>query len=513
MNLLGSKQGDLINSSYRLPLFSAVDQADKAHSISMQRRAEAGCILGADMRHEILPRRAFLGAVAAGATSTTGAPFLQTRRSKPNVLYIHSHDSGRYFQPYGHAVPTPNLQRLAEAGVLFRQAFNAAPTCSPSRASLLTGVCPHNNGMLGLAHRGFALNDYKEHVIHTLRSAGYSSALVGLQHIANDPGVIGYDTVTVVPGNHVEQVVPRAVEFLGKARGPFFLDVGFFETHRPFRQVSAKEDPRFCLPPAPIPDTAMSRADIAAFKASARVLDDGVGAVLKALESNGLAGNTLVISTTDHGIAFPDMKCHLTDDGLGVSLIMRGPGGFSGGQVCDAMVSHLDIFPTLCEIAGAEKPARLQGASLLPLIHGSAREIHEEIFAEVNYHAAYEPKRAARTLRWKYIRHFDQRTHPNLPNCDDGPSKSYWLEHGWRQQIADAEQLYDLIFDPNERRNLAHDPGVRATLEEMRGRLDRWMHATNDPLLRGPVPAPPGSRINDADGTSPTEAPRITPKS
>jgi arylsulfatase A-like enzyme len=79
---------------------------------------------------------------------------------RPNILYIHSHDTGRYVQPYGHAIPTPNLQRLAEQGVLFRQAYSAAPTCSPSRAGLLTGQCAHSSGMLGLAHRGFSLRDY-----------------------------------------------------------------------------------------------------------------------------------------------------------------------------------------------------------------------------------------------------------------------------------------------------------------------------------------------------------------
>ena len=99
--------------------------------------------------------------------------------NRPNILYIHSHDTGRYVQPYGHAIPTPNIQRLAEQGVLFRKAFCAAPTCSPSRASLLTGQYAHCNGMLGLAHRGFSLYDYKQHLIHTLRKEGYKSALIG----------------------------------------------------------------------------------------------------------------------------------------------------------------------------------------------------------------------------------------------------------------------------------------------------------------------------------------------
>jgi len=363
--------------------------------------------------------------------------------------------------------------------------------------------------MLGLAHRGFSLNDYRKHILHTLRGSGYYSALIGLQHIARDPGVIGYDKVVSFNGNHVEQVAPAAAAFLGAApRQPFLLTVGFFETHRVYRKPGPNEDPRFCLPPAPIPDTPQTRWDIASFKASARVLDEGVGTVLRALEANGLAEDTLVISTTDHGIAFPNMKCHLTDGGMGVHLVMRGPGGFSGGKVCDAMVSQLDLFPTICDLAGAGHPAWLQGKSMMPLIRGEAKEINEEIFAEVNYHAAYEPKRAVRTHRWKYIRHYDGRNHPNLPNCDDGPSKTLWLDHGWRNQLVAAEQLYDLMFDPNEVNSLAGDPAHYAVLEEMRGRLDRWMHATNDPLLHGPIKAPPGAVANDPEGTSPEEKPQ-----
>ena len=266
------------------------------------------------MGHTELPRRNFLRTCVAGAAANAIA---EVQGSQPNILYIHSHDTGRYLQPYGHAVPAPNLQRLAEGGVLFRKAFNAAPTCSPSRASLLTGMCPHSNGMFGLAHRGFALNDYRQHIVHTLRPAGYQSALIGLQHIARDPAVIGYDRVESFQGNRVENVAPAAAAFLReKHSAPFFLDVGFFETHREFRAPGPKEDARFCLPPAPIPDTPQTRADIAAFKASARVMDEGVGVVLKALEDAGLAGNTLVISTTDHGIPFPSMKCNLSDHGI-----------------------------------------------------------------------------------------------------------------------------------------------------------------------------------------------------
>ena len=86
---------------------------------------------------------------------------------------------------------------------------------------------------------------------------------------------------------------------------------------------------------------------MASFKATARILDDAIGTILSQLAASGLAENTLIISTTDHGIAFPDMKCNLTDQGWGVSMIMRGPGGFTGGKVCDAMISQLDVYPTI----------------------------------------------------------------------------------------------------------------------------------------------------------------------
>ena len=232
----------------------------------------------------------------------------------------------------------------------------------------------------------------------------------------------------------------------------------------------------------------------------------GAAAVVVTLGSRGaLLDNTLVISTTDHGIAFPSMKCNLTDDGWGVSLIMRGPAEFNGGIVCDSLISHLDVFPTICEFIGIEKPSWLEGKSILPILRGQRKEINEEVFAEVNFHAAYEPKRAVRTSRWKYIRHYGERKTPVLPNCDDSVSKNLWLDHGWRKRSIEQEELYDLIFDPTEHQNVAIDPAYRSVLDEMRQRLSRWMHATDDPLLLGPVPAPHGAQINNPDGVSPKE--------
>ena len=424
--------------------------------------------------------------------------------SLPNILYIHSHDSGRCLQPYGHAIPTPNLQALAEQGVLFRRAYCAAPTCSPSRAALLTGQSAHNSGMLGLVNRGFALKDYKQHIIHTLKSAGYTSALAGIQHVAGTvtgrgAEEIGYDHLL---GGR-DQAHQHAIDFIAAApQQPFFLAVGFFETHREF-PLEHDIQPHYVRPPAPLPDTPRIRQDMANYIAMAKILDGKIGQVIQALDDHNLRDNTLIIYTTDHGIAFPGMKCSLKDGGIGVALMMQGAGLFGGGRVVDAMVSHIDIFPTLCDLLNIAAPAWLQGHSILPLLRGEAASIRDEVFAEVNYHAAYEPKRALRTDRYKYIRRYDQRESPVLPNIDDGLSKDECLAHGFARRAPLSEQLYDTFFDPTESHNLAHQPDRAAILQEMRSRLDGWMQATADPLLQGHIPAPKGALLNNPDDSSP----------
>lgn len=432
---------------------------------------------------------------------------------RPNVVYIHSHDTGRYVQPYGAPVAMPNYQRIADEGVLFRQAFCAGPTCSPSRAALLTGQWAHFSGMLGLAHRGFRLNDERRHLAHTLKSAGYDTALAGIQHVAagpDGPARLGYDAVLGKPS--VAAAV--AAEYIAGRRDtggrPFFLDVGSFETHRArgiwHHDDGPKGDPRHVRPPAPLPDTPETRQDMADFYESARTLDRKVGVVLGALDAAGIAEDTLVICTTDHGIAFPRMKCSLTDHGIGVLLMLRWPRRLAGGRGSDALVSHVDVFPTLCDLLGIEEPTWLQGRSLAPVLDGAANEVRDELFAEVTYHAAYEPQRAVRTRRWKYIRRWDDRGHPILPNCDDSVSKEVLLAHGWRDRAPAREQLYDLVFDPNEACDLAADPAHAEPLKEMRARLDAWMRETDDPLLAGGhVPPPPGAQVNDPEGLSPQE--------
>lgn len=439
----------------------------------------------------------------------------------PNIVYLHSHDTGRYIQPYGYAVETPAMQRFAEQAALFRNAFCAGPTCSPSRAALLTGQAPHSAGMMGLAHRGWSMNDYSQHLLHTLRGIGYDSALCGVQHIAgkNVGGVkaIGYDEVMEFKNGGAGQ--PHAVRaFLERrrqTRRPFFLSVGFIETHRRgewhLPDDSPVGDGRYVRAPSPLPDTPATRRDFADYRECVRRLDGYYGRILQSLEDTGLADNTLVIITTDHGIAYPHMKCNLTDHGIGVLLMIRPPRAwrdtFRAGAVVEPMVSHIDIFPTLCDLLGIDRPPWLQGRSMVPLLRGEIDALHEAVFSEVTWHAAYEPKRCLRTARYKYIRRFDvdRFAQQVLANCDNSASKTLLVDHDWLSRRRERESLYDLVFDPNEANNLADAPGMGDVLADLRGRLDRWMADTHDPLLQGQVAARPGDTITPQDRYDPSD--------
>lgn len=440
-----------------------------------------------------------------------------------NIIYIHSHDTGRYIQPFGFAVETPNLQQFAEDAVLFRNNHCAAPTCSPSRAALLTGQYPHQNGMTALAHRGGQLNDLSKHLANYLKSQGYATAIAGVQHVSGGDKVHdqGYERVL---RNEFSPDWPKdseswnqwyaqiAVEYIMRAdkSKPFFLDCGFDLTHRYGKgdqwhttRNAPGGDPRYVRPPAPLPDTPETRQDFADFRVAVNLLDNCIGKVLDALKMSGAADNTLIIITTDHGIAYPFMKCNLTGHGTGVSLMLRNPSiNFTGGKVIDALTSHIDVFPTICDAAALPAPEWLEGKSLVPLVNDGV-PAREEIHAEVNWHAAVEPMRSVRTDRYNYIRRFDPKPYPVLPNCDDSISKTMLRKAGWDKRPSAAEELYDLMFDPNEACNRADDQAYADILENMRQRMRNWMVKTDDPLLTGRIDPWPGASIARVTDESP----------
>ncbi len=428
-----------------------------------------------------------------------------------NVIYIHTHDSGRYIEPYGCGIKTPNLMAFARESLLFRHCYNAGPTCSPSRAALLTGMSPHECGMEGLAHRGWKLRDYARHLAPFLGRNGFHTALCGVQHEAPDPAMIGYDELLSPPENDAANPKSRdlvnahaCAEYIARyfsttGQRPLFLAFGMTSTHRIYPALDPDDTGfDYVTPPPVVYDCEQNRRDIAEFQKSADIADQSVGVVLDALKRAGVYDDSLIIFTTDHGLAFPHMKCTLYDTGIGVSLIVRHPKGARNGRATDALVSHIDLYPTICDAAGIAPPDGLRGTSLIPLLRGESDAAGSEIFSEVTFHAAYEPMRCIRTKRYKLIRFFDSHNGSVLANTDDGYAKRFLLEHGGFSGVRAREMLIDLYIDPLERENLAWDARYKEVYADMWDRLDAWMKDTHDPLLTSGAraPRPQGSRVN-----------------
>jgi len=424
------------------------------------------------------------------------------KEKKPNILIIITHDTGRHLGCYGRNVETPNLDKLADEGVLFTNFFCTAPQCSPSRASLLTGRYPHNHGLIGLTHRGFRLNINEPLLPALLANAGYSTYLFGFQHESPDPYSLGYQKVFKAKTNSCLDVTPHVLDFLAKKpKSPFFMMIGFSETHRPFPEYDGPVDNIKGLPY--LPDVEDIRRDLASLYMLVRRVDGKIGEILRAVDDAGLKDDTLIVFTTDHGAAFPGAKATLFDLGIEISMLMRGPGDFMGGKKIDTLLSNLDFAPTILDLCGIPIPREMQGRSMLPVIRGEADRLHDWIFVEQTYHAAYDPIRGVRTERFKYIRSFENRPFWFPPNVDGGPSKEVARKLGYFNKPRPPEMLFDLHNDPWERRNLAADPRYADLLEKMRTILEDWMRETDDPLLNGYVPPHPGARVTPPESYTP----------
>lgn len=429
-----------------------------------------------------------------------------------NILYLNTHDIGCYLEPYGYQVETPNLMELAKEGLIFRNTFCACPTCSPSRGALVTGQYPHSNGLIGLTHRGFTISDHSHHLASYLSGLGYETVLSGVQHegLLRRETELGYRKV-LNPEEYYrkdkkqselltwqdEMAARNAVSYLKERDAdskPFFMAVGFGCTHRDYPEVPDDYDTAYVLPPKTIPDTPESRRDMAGLMIALKTVDRLCGTILKALKETGEYDNTLILFTTDHGVAFPKAKCNLNDDGSKVSLLMTWPGMKRRRSAVDALISQVDLFPTLCTIAGLPIPDWIQGKSFLPVIEGEKEEIRDAIFSEINYHVAYEPVRSVRTKRYRYVRHWEcGYPHPMAVHIDDGESKEIFHRCGYFETTVPEEELYDLMLDPQEGNNLAGRPEYAEVLEDMRKRMEEWQIETGDPLLDGKVSLPEGA--------------------
>ncbi len=433
----------------------------------------------------------------------------------PNVLLIHCHDLGQYVGCYGVDIEMPNLERLAEEGARFANHFTTAPQCSPSRGSLFTGCYPHVNGLLGLAHTDWEL-DTKQTLPHRLSKAGYGTHLFGLQHISESPEDIGYDEIhtagrlspNVAPElhsvNRAADVADTLSQYLESGLGsPFFASVGFFEAHRLVTDEPDEEegdilygygdrydadDPDEIEVPGYLPDEPGVREDLAAMRGMVYALDDALGTILDSLESAGLEEETLVLFTTEHGIAFPRAKGTCYDPGIEAFLLARYPPLIDGGTVYEELVSNVDILPTVLDLAIGETPADIDGYSLVPLLdEDQTYSPRNHVFAEITWHGAYNPIRAIRTERFKYIRNFWHNPRVFLPNDVYASLAGREVRGRYGRPSRVYEELYNLASDPHEQENVATEADYKQVRTKLASTLATWMHKTDDPILDGPI--------------------------
>ena len=417
---------------------------------------------------------------------------------KPNVVIITCHDLGDYLGPYGVPVETPNLDAVAQQGVVMENHFSTGSVCSPSRGSLMTGCYPHTTGLMGLTHRGWELEvDRTPHLAALMDELGYDTYLFGFQHEHPDRTALGYKHHVRPPkGYDVEQVVPLFTEWLHKREDdgrPFFAAVGFSETHRMGgpnfdfkRDVYESADPAEVEVPPFLPDIPEVRQDLADFYGAVNLVDKMVGLVVKALEETGLSGRTLLIFTSDHGASFMHSKATLYDGGTKVAMLARWPGVLPAGHRCPALTSHVDVVPTLFDLLDLTVPREAQGHSFAAAARGRDGGERDYVFAERNYTNYYDPARMVRSQSFKYIRKglrtciFDF-VIPELEQCSSSFRRKREVFEFYSSTRC-TEELYDLEADPGEMNNLAEDPACESTLDMLRSALAEHLARTDDPF-------------------------------
>ncbi len=427
-----------------------------------------------------------------------GKPSLESQNAskqyRPNFVVFLADDVGwDDIGAFGHpTVRTPNIDGLARTGARFMQAFLTTSSCSPTRCSILTGRYPHS-AAAAEAHQPL-LHDQVT-MVEKLKEAGYYTASAGKWHLGADAttrfnrvrrGDVGDSSGC---GYWVQSFRERPPD------RPFFLWLASLDAHLPFEAgtIAPPYSLSDAVVPPFLPDLPEIRDDLNLYSEKITRLDDYVGRVLSEIElQRDVAQHTMVLFLSDNGRPFPRCKTTLYDSGVRTPLIIRLPGVVKPGTVSSSLISVVDIAPTILELAGLPVPGMMQGVSFARVLRDPTAELRPYIVAEQNWHDYAARERAVRTRSFKYIRNF----YPDLadtPPADVVRSRTFQIMRKMKDagllapaQMAcfirprPGEELYDLLADPHELRNLAAVPNHREMLQNLRTILNRWQTETND---------------------------------
>ena len=417
---------------------------------------------------------------------------------KPNLVVFLSDDHGAIDNaPYGAGdMRTPNMARLASAGLLFEQAFVNSPACAPSRATLLTGLYP--------ARHGAEANHAKPHAAlrklpSFLQALGYEVVAFGkVSHYryTKDYGFdhFAHDTF------HDHAAIPAAIEFLEQRTSdkPLCIFVGSNWPHVPWPVDQTMYSPDEVLLPPTFVNTPETLVERSLYYAAVENMDEELGQVYDAARSK-FGDDMFFLHTSDHGLQMPFGKWNLYDAGVRTPMIAVWPNVIDAGTRTDAMVQWMDILPTLVDVAGGTPPRNIDGRSFEPVLRGETDVHRTVIYTTHSGDRDFNvfPMRSVRTADWKYIRNlhpeFQFASHINRGGPRSG--QRYWpswidaaTNDDEAMDIVDsyrrrpAEELYFVANDRHEQHNLATDPRFSDRLAAMRTLVDKWLEQTKDPL-------------------------------
>ena len=396
--------------------------------------------------------------------------------SRPNILWITIEDWSPDLSCYGtKGISTPNVDKLASEGIRYERAFVTAPVCSASRSAMMTGF--YQNYIGASQHREPNKKPLPygiKPIPHLMAEAGYFTVLMS-QKV--DVNFLPDTRKELFQGTDWKQRKPGQ---------PFFARITFTETHRPWvRDPERPVDPQAIEVPPQYPDTDFVRHDRANGYEAMQVVDRKIGALLKRLQDEGLADNTLVFFISDHGVCEIRGKQFLYDEGTRIPMIMRWPGHVKPGQVNTNLVSTLDLCATVLEVAGAKSPVPVQGMSLFSPEIQSRKYIFT---ARDKMDQTHDAMRAIRSQDYKLIlnlmperawcqfSHYKETSYPLLAemNVLNLQGKLTPEQAAFFAPTKPEIELFNLNNDPHELHNLASDPAYAKVKAELLAELDLW---------------------------------------